>query len=107
MAVWTATPYTAVAGSVLTAAVWNAQVKDLQTAFGAWGAYTPTMTGFTLGNGVIGGRYFQVGKYANWNSTLTFGTTPPATPAATPATTPATTADTTGLINTPTGGTGA
>jgi hypothetical protein len=58
----------------------NAQVRDLINGFGAWNtsastpAYTPTVTGITLGSGTVTGAYSQVGKVVNFRVTVTLGT---------------------------------
>ena len=70
------TPTTAVSGATLAAAVWNASVRDNFKALAdAWTSYTPTLTGFTLGNGTIVGYYMQVGKFVTFRAKFTFGTT--------------------------------
>jgi hypothetical protein len=42
---------------------------------GAWIAYTPTFTNFTLGNGTIAFRYTQIGKTVHLHGSITLGTT--------------------------------
>lgn len=42
---------------------------------GGYLAYTPTLTGVTLGNGTSGGRYSQIGKLVNCYGTINFGST--------------------------------
>lgn len=42
---------------------------------GAWTAYTPTLTNFTLGNGTMSARYVQIGKTVHFSITITFGST--------------------------------
>lgn len=42
---------------------------------GAWTAYTPTMTGFTRGNGVLVGRYRRDGDTVHWTVEYTVGST--------------------------------
>ena len=79
---WTTTPHDATAGAVLTAAQWDATVRDGFNAFGAWTAYTPTLTGFTLGNGTITGRYMRVQKWCRWQALFTFGSSSAAASAA-------------------------
>lgn len=41
----------------------------------AWTAYTPTLGGFTLGNGTWSAAYARVGKACTFRAVLTFGTT--------------------------------
>lgn len=70
------------AGAGLPAA-WTQQVGLSITALGsAWPTYTPTLTGFTLGNGTITGRYLQVGKKVEMAAVMTFGSTSAAAAAA-------------------------
>jgi hypothetical protein len=45
------------------------------TSLGAWTAYTPTLGGFTLGNGTITGFYCQIGKVVFFRARLLFGST--------------------------------
>jgi hypothetical protein len=40
---------------------------------GAWSTYTPTITGFTLGNGTITGKYTQIGKTVIFRARFTYG----------------------------------
>jgi hypothetical protein len=42
---------------------------------GAWTAYTPTLGGFTPGNGTATGRYLQIGKLVIFVAKFTFGST--------------------------------
>lgn len=42
---------------------------------GSWTSYTPTITGFTVGNGSISGRYTQIGKTVIFRATFTVGST--------------------------------
>lgn len=42
---------------------------------GAWNAWTPTLSGGTLGNGTAAGRYIQIGKTVYMQATITWGTT--------------------------------
>lgn len=66
---------TLAAGAGLPAA-WTQQVGLSITALGsAWPTYTPTLTGFTLGNGTTTGRYLQVGKKVEMVAVFTFGST--------------------------------
>lgn len=79
MGVWTSTPHDATAGAVLTAAQWDATVRDGFTAFGAMTSYTPTWgssgTAPTLGNGTLTGFYTQVQKTVFFRLKLTTGST--------------------------------
>ena len=58
----------------------NAQIRDLINGFGAWNssasspAYSPTLSGFTLGSGTISGAYTQIGKHVHFRVTATLGT---------------------------------
>ena len=45
------------------------------TSLGAWTAFTPTWTGITVGNGVTGGNYCQIGKVVHCRAYITFGST--------------------------------
>lgn len=56
-------------------ALWTQQAGGLMAAFGTWTPYTPTITGWTLGNGTIAASYMQVGKFAAFRGTLTIGST--------------------------------
>ena len=76
---WT-TPGTATAGSVLTAAFWNEQVRDnelmLAPFFSAWTVWTPTLSGgFATGNATHTSRYLQVGKFVSFWTNILTGTT--------------------------------
>lgn len=76
MGLFTTSSATAAVGNKITAATyWNGQVRDLINGFGAMSTYTPTLTGFTLGNGTISGRYTQIGKTVWFEVTFTMGTT--------------------------------
>jgi hypothetical protein len=44
-------------------------------SLGAWTAFTPTWTGITIGNGVTGGNYCQIGKVVHCRAYITFGST--------------------------------
>ena len=63
---WT-TPGTATAGEVLTAAFWNANVRDnsleFEPLFAAWKSYTPTLGVWTLGSSTLTGSYLKVGRF--------------------------------------------
>lgn len=45
------------------------------TSLGAWTAYTPTLGGFTAGNGTWAAGYAQVGKAVHFRAQFTFGST--------------------------------
>jgi hypothetical protein len=92
---WT-TPRTWVAGEVVTAALLNIHLRDnLNAVSGIWGNYTPTVSGWTIGNGTLSGRYTQIGKTVHAIAVLVAGTTTnplgvpvlslPVTPAAGPS----------------------
>lgn len=79
------TPITWVAGTALTAAQMNAELRDAITGIqAAWTGYTPVLTATsvnpTLGNGTIAGRFTRVGKTVTFfiqtviGSTTTVGT---------------------------------
>lgn len=80
MGVLNTTPGTAVAGTTLTAAFWNAEVRDALTNLqSAWTSYTPALTASTtnptLGTGSsVGGAYHQFGKTVFGTANVTFGT---------------------------------
>ena len=40
-----------------------------------WSSYTPSLTGITLGNGILTARYKKIGKTVFYTATLTFGST--------------------------------
>jgi len=42
---------------------------------GAWTSYTPTVTGWTLGNGSVSGKYLKDGKTVKGRAKVTLGTT--------------------------------
>jgi hypothetical protein len=95
MGVFTTAALTAAVGNKISAATfWNGQVRDLINGFGAHTSYTPTLTGWTLGNGTVTGRYTQVGKLVWFEAQFTFGTTSAAATAAPTFTLPATAAST-------------
>lgn len=43
------------------------------SALGAYLSYTPSLVGITVGNGVIVGKYIQIGKHVHCYGSLTFG----------------------------------
>ena len=78
---WT-TPGTAVAGDVLTAAFWNAQVRDQMTEvapiMNAWTTFSPTIAqGVTpnIAKTVTYSKYVRVGKFVFWRHSRHFGDT--------------------------------
>lgn len=42
---------------------------------GVWTSYTPTITGFTVGNGSISGKYTQIGKTVIFRAVFILGST--------------------------------
>lgn len=94
MATFTTASRTWATNEVVTAANMNAQIRDLINGFGAHSTYTPTITGFTLGNGTVAGRYTQVGKWVWFEAQFTFGTTSAAASAAPTCSLPVTAAAT-------------
>lgn len=72
---WTA-PRTWVAGETVTASICNTHIRDNLKAIGdPWTTYTPTFTGFTIGNGVVIAKYLQAGKDVRGEVKITFGST--------------------------------
>jgi hypothetical protein len=70
------TPATWVAGSVATAAQFNTEVRDALTGIqAAWTAYTPTLTGITLGNGTLACAFTRYGKTIKVRGMFIAGTT--------------------------------
>lgn len=99
MGVFTATSVAAAVGQkIASATFWTNQVKALIDGFGPKTAYTPTLGGFTLGNGTIAGSYMQIQKLVWFEATLTFGSTSAAASAIPTATLPVT-ADATAVNN--------
>jgi hypothetical protein len=45
------------------------------TSLGAWTAYTPTLTNWTLGNGVAEAAYCQIGKVVHYRAVIVLGST--------------------------------
>ena len=85
------TPPTATGATVPDATWFNTYIRDNFKALGdAWASYTPTLGGWTLGNGTLVGKYMQanklvigrieytVGSLDTKSGTLTFAT--PVTP---------------------------
>ena len=74
MGTYTATPRTWVALETVTAALMNSDVRDPLIALtAAWTSYTPTLAGFTAGNGTATGYYRQIGKTVDFVAIFTFG----------------------------------
>lgn len=72
---WTA-PRTWTDGETVTAVEMNAHVRDNLKAIGdAWTAYTPALTGVTLGNGTLTAASLQAGKLTFCRGSLTLGST--------------------------------
>ena len=75
---WT-TPGTATAGEVLTAAFWNANVRDnsneLAPFFADWTSFTPTLSNMTAGNGVHNSAYLKIGRLIIIRYMFTLGST--------------------------------
>lgn len=63
-------------GEVVTAAEFNAEVRDAFTNLQAGlTAYTPSATNFTVGNGTIHGRWTRVGKFGFFRLNFQAGST--------------------------------
>ena len=72
---WT-NPRTWVAGETLTAALLNVHLRDNLNALGdPWTAYTPTLTGWAIGNGTLVARYMATGKLIHAYIKITAGST--------------------------------
>lgn len=77
---WT-TPATWTAGETVTASKMNTHVRDellyLYSLTGGltWTEYGPTLTNLSVGNGTLGYRYFQVGKFVVARVDLVWGST--------------------------------
>ena len=76
---WT-TPGTATAGEVLTAAFWNANVRDNFNAQFPLGAtltdFVPTLTsGWALGNATYAAKYYKAGNIVSFYAFITVGST--------------------------------
>jgi hypothetical protein len=61
----------------------EAKVAIGNTVLGTYTAYTPTLTGITLGNGTITGQYARVNNLVHVTGTLTLGSTSAVTGTAT------------------------
>ncbi len=75
MGVFTTASKTWAVGNKITASDLNGQLRDFINGFGAFTSYTPTVTGFTLGNGTVSGAYLQVNKLVIFRAQMVFGTT--------------------------------
>jgi hypothetical protein len=82
-------PADPVAGGSITAARIAQILADLRIIGGVWSTYTPTLTGVTIGNGTLSGRFVQTGQTVRFQIQFTFGSTSAMTAAVT-ATLPAT-----------------
>lgn len=70
------TPRTWASGEVVSAAMFNAEIRDALLGLQAeWTAWTPNLTGFTVGNGVQTARWRRVGRTIELRYKLTAGTT--------------------------------
>lgn len=70
------TPRTWVTGEVVTAAEMNAEIRDAIAGLqSAWTAWTPTLTGITIGNGVLSCAYQRSGKWITARFLFTAGST--------------------------------
>lgn len=92
MGLFTTASNTWAVGNKITAALLNAQLRNFIDGFGAKTAYTPTLAGFTLGNGTISGSYTQINKTVWFEATFVFGTTSAAASAVPTMTLPVTAA---------------
>lgn len=69
-------PSTWLPNAILTAAQLNAQLRDNMKALGdPWPTYAPTLSGITLGNGTLAGRYRAIGKTIDYTVTIVLGNT--------------------------------
>lgn len=99
MATFTTASVLAAVGNKITASgFWNGQVKAFIDGFGPKGTYTPTLGGFTKGNGTVEGTYMQIQSFVWFEATFTFGTTSAAASAIPTVTLPVT-ADSTAVNN--------
>lgn len=72
---WTS-PRTWVAAETVTASLMNTHVRDNLKAIGdAWASWTPTLSGWTLGNGTLTGVAMTAGKLVIGRVTYTVGST--------------------------------
>lgn len=92
MATWTTTPKDWANGSVVTDTDLDTHLRDFANAFGPKTSYTPTLAGFTLGNGTVSGSYTQIQKTVWFEATFVFGSTSAAASAVPTLTLPVTAA---------------
>jgi len=92
MGIWTTTPKDWANGVVVTDTDFDTHLRDFANGFGAKTSYTPTLAGFTIGNGTITGSYTQIQKTVWFEAVLTFGTTTAAASAVPTCTLPVTAA---------------
>lgn len=70
------TAATIAADQIGTAALWNTEVRDAINGIqAAWTAYTPTLTGITLGNGGLNCAFTRIGKTIKVRGNFQAGTT--------------------------------
>ena len=76
MGLYTGTPKTWTTNETVTAAMFNAELRDpLAALAGSWTAYTPSVLSWTLGNGTVAAYYQQFGKTVDYQIELTLGST--------------------------------
>jgi hypothetical protein len=92
MGVFTTASKTWAVGNKITAALVNTHLRNFRDGFDAKTSYTPTLTGFTQGNGTISGSYTQIGKWVWFEVAFTMGTTSAAASAIPTVTLPVTAA---------------
>ena len=92
MGLFTATANVWAIGNKITAALLNAQMKDLINGFGPKDAYVATLGGFTKGNGTIDASYSQWKNLIWFEATFTMGSTSAAAAAVPTITLPVTAA---------------
>lgn len=72
---WT-TPRTWAASEVVSASVMNTHVRDQLREIGnSWASFTPTLTGWTLGDGTLTGYYKATGKHVRGRVEFYYGST--------------------------------
>jgi len=70
------TAATVASNQVASAALWNTEVRDAINGIqAAWTAYTPTLTGITLGNGTLAFAFTRFGKTVMVRGIFNAGTT--------------------------------